>query len=198
MNEQENFVTCSCRNCNGNIEFDTSLLQSGTMVTCPHCETETPLFIPNVPKTDEKIVEKAPEKTAKLIEEKVKTYSGGMEDTLEDVGGIFLFLGLLGGIAAIIMGVIAFNNSDHDETGIGVDLLCIGFISILAGAVNRIFLRAGAEMIRLLKKIAGLKFSGKITEPVASNDSFYKCSACKEPAYSWSEECTSCGAKFKK
>jgi hypothetical protein len=104
-----------------------------------------------------------------------------MEDTLEEIGGVFLFLGILGGIGAIVGAIAAFND---DQAGMGVDLLCVGAALIFASAVNRILFRAGAEMIRLLKKIAGLKFSGKITEPIASDHSFYKCSACKEPAYS--------------
>ena len=195
MSEKKDFVTCPCRYCNGLIEFDASLFQTGTTTNCPHCGMETALFIPKIPV---KAIDKIPEKTAKLIEQKEKAhYYGGMEDTLENVGGIFLFLGVLGGIAAIIMAIVAFN-SDHDETGIGVDLLCVGFISILAGAVNRIFLRAGAEIIRLLKKISGLKFSGEITQPVTSDSSSYKCSDCGASAFSWSEKCASCGAKFEK
>jgi hypothetical protein len=133
------------------------------------------------------------EKTAKIIEQNEKTYHGGIEDTLEDVGGIFLFLGILGGVASIIAAIIAFSDS---EIGVGVDLLCVGFTSIFAGIVNRIFLRAGAEIIRLLKKISGLKFSGKITQPVVSSG--YKCSACNVSVYPSSESCYACGAKFEK
>jgi hypothetical protein len=205
MSEEKNFVTCPCQHCNGNIEFDASLCQTGTKATCPHCGMETVLFIPKIAKAGKilraifsaGIAEKTPERPAKIIEQKEKTYHGGMEDMLENVGDIFLFFGILGGVTAIIMAIIAYN-SNHDEIGIGVDLLCVGFISILAGAVNRIFLRAGAEIIRLLKKIGGLKFSGEITRPVASDSIFYKCSACGATTYSRNEwKCESCGAIFK-
>jgi hypothetical protein len=203
MSEEKNFVTCPCQHCNGNIEFDASLCQTGTKATCPHCGMETVLFIPKIAKVgktlraifSDGITEKTPEKMAKIIEQKEKTYHGGMEDTLENVGGIFLVLGVLGGIAAIVAACIAFNNS---ETGIGGDLLCVGFISIIAGAVNHIFLFAGAEIIRLLKKVSGLKFSGEITQPTPRVSTYLKCSACGARTYPVYEECLSCGAKFVK
>jgi len=156
---------------------------------------ETTLFIPDIPQASKQVAKKIPEKTAKIIEQKEKIYFGGIEDTLENVGGIFLVLGVLGGIVAIVAACIAFNNS---ETGIGGDLLCVGFISIIAGAVNRIFLFAGAEIIRLLKKISGLKFSGEITQPTPTVSTYLKCSACGARTYPGHEECLSCGAKFVK
>jgi uncharacterized paraquat-inducible protein A len=192
MSEENYFVTCHCQQCNGNIEFDASLFQAGTMTTCPHCGIETPLFIPKVSKSAEKQTEKVPEKTAKIV--KQTRYSGGMEDTLEDVGGIFLFLGILGGIGAIVGAIVAFNDS---ETGVGVDLLCVGAALIFASAVNRILFRAGAEIVRLLKKLNDLKFSGQITEPDAINE--YTCSSCDSFVFSKnSAKCQNCGAKFEK
>jgi hypothetical protein len=137
-------------------------------------------------------LKKTSEKTAKLIKQQT-VYSGGMEDTLDSVGGIFLFLGILGGIGAVVGAIAAFNDN---ETGTGVNLLCVGFVSMLAGAINRIFLKAGAEIIRLLKKTSGLKFSGEITQPIASN--YCKCSICGTLAESHDEKCYACGAKFEK
>jgi hypothetical protein len=58
MSEENNFVACPCQNCNGKIEFDASLFQTGTMIACPHCGMETALFIPSAPKASEKIIEK--------------------------------------------------------------------------------------------------------------------------------------------
>jgi hypothetical protein len=197
MSEEKNFVACPCQHCNGKIEFDANRFQTGTMATCPHCEMETTLFIPPISKPGEKQTEKIPEKTAKIV--KQTTYSGGMEDTLEDVGDIFLFLGILGGIGAIIGAVFAFNN---DQAGIGADLLCVGAGLIFASAINRILFKAGAEIVRLFKKLNGLKFSGKITQPNGSEDdiapSSEKCSACGNIANKSSEKCTYCGARFEK
>jgi hypothetical protein len=190
VKEQEVFVTCKCQNCKGNIEFDTSLFQTGTMVTCPHCNTETPLFIPDAPKVSEWKVEKAPEKTATVV--KQTAHFGGREDTLDEVGNIVLALGILGGGVAIVAAFVAFNDN---ETPVGVDLLCVGVIAIFVSMVNRILFRAGAEVIRLLKKMNGLKFSGEISEPKAFNVS--KCSACGASVDSFSKRCHSCGLKFK-
>ncbi len=43
-----NYVTCRCQHCDKGIEFDASLFQAGTMITCPHCGIETVLFVPPV------------------------------------------------------------------------------------------------------------------------------------------------------
>lgn len=42
------FVTCRCQHCDAHIEFDASELEDGdtATVTCPHCQMETTLFIP--------------------------------------------------------------------------------------------------------------------------------------------------------
>jgi len=191
MNEQENFVTCACQHCNGNIEFDASLFQTGAVTTCPHCGMETPLFIPTISKPAEKKTEKAPAKTAEVIK-RIRHY-GGMENTLEDVGGLVLGLGIFCGIGAIIGAIVAFND---DQTGTGANLLCVGVGLIFAGAVNRILFRAAAEVIRLLKKLNRLKFSGKISEPETLN--VYTCSSCGTSIYEDAESCYSCNAKFKK
>jgi hypothetical protein len=43
------FVKCSCQNCGGHIEFDTSRL--GQTVACPHCHLETKLVVPDAGST---------------------------------------------------------------------------------------------------------------------------------------------------
>jgi hypothetical protein len=42
-------VICPCQVCNGRIEFDSSLFQAGTVITCPHCAAETTLFFSKMP-----------------------------------------------------------------------------------------------------------------------------------------------------
>lgn len=59
----ESWVSCKCNTCSGQIEFDSSLVQSGTTIPCPHCGIDTLLYIPKVrgnpappldsPRTDE-------------------------------------------------------------------------------------------------------------------------------------------------
>ena len=45
---QPQFVTRQCNHCNGNIEFDASQFEPGEtrQVECPHCHSETTLFVP--------------------------------------------------------------------------------------------------------------------------------------------------------
>ena len=63
-------ATCPCQLCNGHIEFDPSLFQTGTIVTCPHCGVETRLFISQMPVSSR--------------EEAVFTNDGAVEETAEE------------------------------------------------------------------------------------------------------------------
>jgi predicted RNA-binding Zn-ribbon protein involved in translation (DUF1610 family) len=44
------YLKCSCRNCQGHIEFPAEA--AGSQVVCPHCGAETVLFIPTVTKVE--------------------------------------------------------------------------------------------------------------------------------------------------
>lgn len=44
MKTAERFVTCLCNQCDQKIEFEAE--HAGTTVTCPHCNTDTVLFVP--------------------------------------------------------------------------------------------------------------------------------------------------------
>ena len=47
MNESPQYVTCHCQHCGGGIEFDANQLAAENYTfTCPHCELQTPLYIP--------------------------------------------------------------------------------------------------------------------------------------------------------
>jgi hypothetical protein len=48
----QRFVTCPCQFCNGGIEFDASDFAKGETraVECPHCKSETLIFVPLSPK----------------------------------------------------------------------------------------------------------------------------------------------------
>lgn len=45
---ESKFVVCRCQNCDGHIEFDGSDFQKGETrtVECPHCKSETLIFVP--------------------------------------------------------------------------------------------------------------------------------------------------------
>jgi predicted RNA-binding Zn-ribbon protein involved in translation (DUF1610 family) len=53
MPDNPNYVTCSCRHCDGHIEFDAADFSKGEErpVECPHCHLETILFVPSLSKT---------------------------------------------------------------------------------------------------------------------------------------------------
>ncbi len=51
------FVKCSCEQCNGHIEFDEGY--AGLPIVCPHCGSETRLFIPSGPLPPPKIKSEA-------------------------------------------------------------------------------------------------------------------------------------------
>jgi hypothetical protein len=191
MSEESNLVTCRCQHCDGHIEFDAGLFQTGTTTPCPHCGMDTMLFIPDALKAPEKPVEIKPEKKAKLL--KQTRLSGGLEDKLESVGGIFLTLGIAGGIGAILGAIKAFND---DQEVMGVELLCVAAAFIFAGVVNTNLFDAAAEVIRLLKKLNGLQYSGNITKPQSFEE--HKCSGCGNLLNSTSEHCYECGAKLEK
>ena len=52
-NNPPRFVTCPCQHCNGGIEFDSNLLDptEKTVVPCPHCTSDTTLFVPDEKET---------------------------------------------------------------------------------------------------------------------------------------------------
>jgi hypothetical protein len=72
MNEENYLVTCRCQQCNGNIEFDASLFQAGTMTTCPHCGIETQLFIPSASKVSEFFLRKFLKRQQNSLKKKQK------------------------------------------------------------------------------------------------------------------------------
>lgn len=195
--ESPRYVTCRCQHCDGNIEFDAAQLDAtnsatgavtGPSIPCPHCGLDTVLFVPQVPVSQPPAPKPEPQK-AKLVKE--TTYSGGVEEQLDIAGGIFLALGLIGGVVAL---VVALNSHNDEKGGQAGFLAVVGFAAIVQGFVMWVLFRAGAEIIRLLKKSNGLKFTGKITQPVTHHS--YKCSLCGEANTADSKRCWSCGAEF--
>jgi hypothetical protein len=49
MNTDNKFVTCHCNSCSGGIEFERELFdpENPAVIECPHCGSETHLYIPN-------------------------------------------------------------------------------------------------------------------------------------------------------
>ena len=72
----------------------------------------------------------------------------------------------------------------------------IAFVTFVRGVVINTLFKAGAEIIRLLKKSNGLKFIGEISQPTAQQDTRRYCSACGEFVYRSQTKCPGCGAEF--
>jgi DNA-directed RNA polymerase subunit RPC12/RpoP len=191
------WIVCPCNNCSDNLEFDSE--HAGETVTCPHCGMDTVLFIPVVPvgslPNEPELAPKPQTKRAKIVaqEQKRTTYKGGLEERLEHTGGGFQVFGILGLIAALLLLV------DREFTWAAA---CCGFavVAFMQGAVVITMCKLGAEIIRLLKKSNGLKYSGEISQPTDQLDEVvsYECSACGAPVPMFRPhiKCVVCGAEF--
>jgi len=111
---QPSFVTCCCQHCAGHIQFDAS--HAGESVACPHCESETRLFVPRS-QTPQQVFTKPP-----LLHHQLKAPAGLkcpfclcsdrliIKKTITPTGWILFLLGLclcpiLIGIPLIFIGV---------------------------------------------------------------------------------------------
>ena len=117
--------------------------------------------------------------------------TGGVEGKLDGAGSFYLFLSI------IALAVCIYLSQDDAVKKIGLSSLWIGLgIGALAqGIVFWILFQAGAEVIRLLKKLNGLPYGGTISE-TAGEGSEYKCTDCGAPVTPDSKFCTQCGTKF--
>lgn len=195
------YAICRCQHCDGHIEFDTAEIDpsdtaadaaTGPTVPCPHCGQDTMLFVPQTPVSEPPVAQPSPKpepKKAKLVKE--TTYSGGVEERLDMAGSIFLAVGLIGGFIVLAVALNSLNDEKGGQAGIW---FVVGVVAIAQGFVMWVLFRAGAEIIRLLKKSNGLKFTGEITQPVAHH--IYRCSLCGMFFESPNKKQCSCGAVF--
>ena len=88
-------------------------------------------------------------------------YEGGIEGQLDAFGKVILILSFLGAAGVVTTAIIA-KKSDNREVLLPAIVLAleIGF----PGVVLYLILQAAAEIIRLLKKLNGLPYAGKISE----------------------------------
>jgi len=173
------------------LEFDVQ--DAGTVIQCPHCGMETKLFIPTAPieSPPENPPRKEPEpKTARIIQQTNSDRS--MEALLEGVGGTYSQAGIVIGGVALIAALVFLCKAQYGQAGL---LIVIGFATIWQGFVFSVLFRAGAEVIRLLKKSNGLKFDGVISGTTIRHS--YSCSICAEFVSDRTQfNCVRCGAKF--
>jgi hypothetical protein len=127
---------------------------------------------------------------AKIVR-KIVGYRGGREGALVALAVCFLVLGFIAALVTIILGLAA---------GHVVMVLFPAAQYIFIGIVLAVLFDAAAEVIRLLKKLNGLPYGGKISEARPTEEP--ACSACQMPLYLEGpvrqdmSECPRCGASF--
>jgi DNA-directed RNA polymerase subunit RPC12/RpoP len=114
---------------------------------------------------------------------------------LESAGDTFWALGLCGLLVGLLVGFLVLVTG---QTTWAVVCCIIAIVAFAQGCVVYTLFLAGAEIIRLLKKSNGLKFSGKISQPTGLLDGVvaYWCSACGAPVPPSGAKCAGCGAEF--
>ena len=126
-------------------------------------------------------------------------YSGGKEKQMSVLGWIFLFFGIVGAIACFVLSGVVTKTSGYSkwgDDGLSYLRIAFGFVSLFQGIALNIILSAGAEVIRILKKQAGLPFDGKISCPSSEPFYIYKCSICNETVQGLAYKCSKCKRDF--
>jgi hypothetical protein len=130
-------------------------------------------------------------------------FTGGLEGQMDAVGAFLLIVS----IVALIASISIANSDLYRGTGLSSIWIALGVVALVQGIVMLIVFRAGADVIRLLKKLNGMPYGGEIAEakPVLSSDmsqasseemKFFECSECKTEVPANSKTCPKCGVKF--
>jgi hypothetical protein len=126
--------------------------------------------------------------------QKIKiTSNKGTENSLSILGSLLL-------VAAIFIFILSFgfggvsSGSKWDIENISSRVVVLAFGSLMFGIIWFVILRAIADIIRLLKNLNGLDFSGEISQPIVEIK--YKCPECGNFVSKNKNECDSCGEKF--
>ena len=96
---------------------------------------------------------------------KVITYPDRRESTLSGLAGFFLFLGSAALVAGVLLSGFWTRQSPYDgwgKHGISWFWIVAGAIGFFQGLVAFIVLKAIADILRIVKKIAGIPYSGTI------------------------------------
>jgi hypothetical protein len=110
---------------------------------------------------------------------------------LEDAGTTF---GYLGGCAGALGLIAAFFLMVTGQITWAVVCGITAIVAFVQGSVIDLLFKAGAEIIRLLKKSNGLKFNGEISGPTFVVS--YVCSACGVVVPPIKTKCGGCGVEF--
>lgn len=117
--------------------------------------------------------------------------------TLNGTGGIESWLGITGGAifllsVGIFLGYLILY-ADHSRQVDASGNLIIGAVSLIAGIVSFVVMRALADVVRLLKKLNQLPFGGSISRATAhENARSVLCPKCGAMNWASRTECREC------
>jgi hypothetical protein len=126
------------------------------------------------------------------MSEESKIRIGGIESKLDSVAGILLLLSIIFLVAYIIFSL----SHKYQDTGLSMILFGFGVVGLFQGIIAWVIFKAGADVIRLLKKLNGLPFAGVISATKPQNVTGYECTECHAPVAPDATACPKCGTKF--
>lgn len=122
------------------------------------------------------------------------TKDSGVEGRLEGVGTFYIIISII----ALIVTLIISQGEQIKNTVLSTLWIAIGISFLAQGIIFMILFQAGAEVIRLLKKLNNLPYSGTISNEkeatVEVND--YTCSECGSVVDKNAKYCAACGVKL--
>ena len=127
------------------------------------------------------------------MDEQIQIKTGGIEGKLQGVGNFYLV------ISIITLVLVAIHSQDTiiKQSGLSSVWMIIGIGALVQGIIFWILFKAGAEVIRLLKKLNGIPYGGIISEiNEVENDSEYACTNCGSTVNKDSKFCPGCGVSF--
>jgi hypothetical protein len=117
--------------------------------------------------------------------------TGGVENLLDGVGIFYLIISMIGCVACIILS----QDEGIKQTGLSSFWIGLGIGVVAQGIIFWILFQAGAEVIRLLKKLNSLPYGGTISKTYGSGTE-YTCIECRTPVAQNAKYCTNCGVSF--
>lgn len=153
----QQFATCRCQYCNNGIEFDA--LRAGEIITCPHCQMETKLYVP--------IMGIPVRETSPLIQPKLSKKRSGEEK--------FIMWWVLGSIAFALFTTLA-SKAQGDNASLGYCLFmgmamyfgmsCVAFVYFLPTYIAKRRQKKNFAAIFVLNFLAGWTFIGWVVAAV--------------------------------
>lgn len=125
------------------------------------------------------------------MSEQQKSNGVAIESRLETIGIFYLVISVVAGV--VLIAFTASQSGNMSSYSYFLSGIAIGIA--LQGIIFWVLLKAGAEIIRLLKKQNGLPYEGEIST-VYEEAPQVTCNACGTSVSPDAKYCSSCGAEF--